>query len=253
MDTEKLPGFLSREGRALVFNRDKQTFVFYVPAAYFNNDVKIPIAEYRGQYVSFIGICNYAIIDENGRRSKIHPFIFPTMFLCKPGEIDTQSGRNMKLDGTEASDYILLKFKKGDQVVSDTEVPQDISNVEMFFKMAIMTAKIPTTIPYDRLWELFFESAKLNNLSYGLNIQLFGILIAAICRDPNNLAKRFCDTDMKDMNNYTLINIKMVPKYVSPYIALTSENWDEAVRSAVLLSDEVEKTPISPLEKVVTM
>ena len=250
---ERLPGFLSREGRSLVFNRDNQTFVFYVPANYFNNSSKIPIAEYKGQYVSFIGVCNYAIIDEKGKRSTIHPFIFPTMFLCKPGEIDTTSGKNLKLDGTEASDYVLLKFKKGDQVVSDTEVPKDINNVEMFFKMAIMTAKIPTTIPYDRLWELFFESAALNGVSYGLNIQLFGILIASICRDPKNLAKRFCETDMKDMNAYTLINIIMAPKYVSPYVAITSQNWDEAVRSSILLSDDVEKTPVSPLEKVVTM
>jgi hypothetical protein len=45
----------------------------------------------------------------------------------------------------------------------------------------------------------------------------------------------------------------MAPKYVSPYVAITSQNWDEAVRSAILMSDDVEKTPVSPLEKVVTM
>ena len=250
---EQMPSFLSREGRSLVFNKDNATFVFYVPANYFNNDTKTPIAEYKGQYVSFIGVCNYAIIDEHGKRGPIHPFIFPTMFLCKPGEVDTTSGKGLKLDNTEAADYVLLKFKKGDQVVSDTEVPKDIANVEMFFKMMIITAKIPTSIPYDRLWELFFESAALNDLSYGLNIQLFGILIAAICRDPKDISRRFCETSMKDMNDYTFINIKTVPKYVSPYTALTSENWDESVRSAIIMSDKAEDTPVSPLEKVVTM
>ena len=44
----------------------------------------------------------------------------------------------------------------------------------------------------------------------------------------------------------------MVPKYISPYTAITSENWDESVRAAVLMKDK-EDAPVSPLEKVVTM
>lgn len=249
----ELPKFLSQQGRSLIFNQDDSTFVFYVPANYFNNTSKISYAEYYGQYVTFIGICNWAIIDKNGKRSPIKPFTFPTMFMCKPGEIDTKSGKNLQLDNTEASDYVLLKFKKGDEVVSDTKVPKDVSNVEMFFKMMVNTAKIPTTIPYDKLWELFFESANLNGMSYGLNIQLFNVLIAAICRDPKDLSKRFNETDMRDMTNYTPINIKMVPKYISPYSAITSENWDEAIRAAVLMKDTADDSPESPMEKVLTM
>jgi hypothetical protein len=248
----ELPNFLSKEGRSLVYNKEDSTFVFYVPSVYFNNTSKVPIAEYYGNYVTFIGICNWAIIDSKGHRSEIHPFIFPTMFMCKPGEIDTNSGKGLKLDDNNPSDYVLLKFKKGDEVISDTRVPKDISNVEMFFKMMIITAKIPTTISYDKIWELFFESAKLNGLSYGLNIQLFGILIRAICRDPKDFSKQFTDTDMKDLHKYTAISIKTVPKYISPYTSLTSENWDDAIRGAVLLSDKVEKTPESPLEKILT-
>ena len=172
------------------------------------------------------------------------------MFMCKPSEIEKV--KDLKLDNTEPSDYTLLKFKKGDEVVSETRVPQLIDNVEIFFKMAIMTGKIPTTVPYDKLWELFIESASLNGFSYGLNIQLFGILIGAICRNPKDISEQFSRTDMKNMNNYRPINIKMVPKFISPYTALTSENWDEAVRAAVLLSDK-EDTPESPLEKILTM
>ena len=248
----ELPGFLSREGRSLVFNKDNATFVFYVPANYFSNTSKIPIAEYYGEYVTSIGVFNWAIIDSNGKRSQIRPFVFPTMFMCKPGEIDEDSGKNLALDNTEPSDYVLLKFKKGDEIVSDIRVPQDVTNAEILFKMSIMTAKIPTTIRYDKLWEIYFESAKLNGFSYGLNVQLFWILIAALCRDPKNIAKRFSSTDMKDLNAYRPIDIRRVPKYISPYTALTSENWDEAIRAASLIENP-EDTPESPLEKVLTM
>ena len=117
--------------------------------------------------------------------------------------------------------------------------------------MAIITAKIPTTIPYDKLWELYFDSAKLNGFSYNINVQLFCILIAMISRDKNDISKLFCSTDMKDMHNYRPIDIKLAPKYISPYTAITSENWDESVRAAILMKDK-EDTPLSPLEKVLT-
>lgn len=244
-----VPYFLKKEGNSLVYNQDNSTFVFYVPANYFNNTSKVNIAVISGEYVSFIGVCNWAIVDDKGKRSEVRPFTFPTMFLCKPYEIEKV--KNLKLDNTEESDYVLLKFRKGDEVVTSTKVPQLIDNVEIFFKMAIITAKIPTSIPYDKLWELYFESAKLNGFSYNMNIQLFGILIASISRDKNDITRPFCATDMKNMNDYMPIDIKLVPKYISPYTAITSENWDESVRAAILMKDK-EDAPLSPLEKVVT-
>lgn len=247
----ELPKFLKKEGNALVYNNnDDSTFVFYVPEAYFNNSSKVPIAEINGQYVSMIGLCNWSIIDKHGKMGKLMPFDFPTMMLCKPREIEKV--KNIQIDNTEPSDYRLLKFKYEDEIVSQCRVPQLIDNVEIFFKMAIVTAKIPTTIPYDKLWRLFIDSADLNGFEYGLNIQLFAILISKVCRDPNDISKEFRETDMSNMNNYRPINIKMAPKYISPYTAITSENWDEALRAAILLKDKKD-TPESPLEKIITM
>jgi hypothetical protein len=118
--------------------------------------------------------------------------------------------------------------------------------------MFLITSKIPTLIEYPKLIDLFFESAKLNGFNYGLNAQLFGLLVAAICRDKNDITKPFCSTNMKNMRDYKPIDIKMVPKFISPYTAITSENWDEALRAAILMKDK-EDAPESPLEKVVTM
>ena len=247
----EVPKFLKKEGNALVYNRnDDSTFVFYVPENYFKNTSKISVAEINGQYVSMIGLCNWSIIDKNGKRGKLMPFNFPTMFLCKPREIEKV--KNLQLDNTEASDYRLLKFKYEDEIVSQCRVPQLIDNVEILFKMAIMTAKLPTTIPANKLHEIFLDSATYNGFSYKINIQLFGLLLRYLIRDPDDITRTFAETDMKDMNKYKPINIKMVPKYISPYTAITSENWDDSVRAAVLMKDK-EDAPVSPLEKVVTM
>jgi hypothetical protein len=47
-------------------------------------------------------------------------------------------------------------------------------------------------------------------------------------------------------NPYKAIPMTKIPKYISPYTAVTSENADEAVAAAMTLKSNTE----SPLEKV---
>ena len=47
--------------------------------------------------------------------------------------------------------------------------------------------------------------------------------------------------------DYQMVSINQLPKYISPYTAITSENADEAIAAAIL-NKNTHKT--SPLEKV---
>ena len=143
-----------------------------------------------------------------------------------------------------------MQNNTADEVVSQVRVPQITDNVELLTRLMIITGRIPTTISYDKGHDYFTESAELNGFSYGLNRQLFGILWAELCRDPDDITRPFCMTDMKDMHGYKPISIKATPNYISPYVAMTSENWDESLRSAILIDDKDIK--YSPLEKIVT-
>ena len=247
----EVPSFLKLEGESLVFNLDNKELIYYVPENYFDATSKNAIAQIEGQYVSMIGICDYSIVDSNGKRSDPKLFNFPTMFLCKPYEIEKVKGLKIDAD-KEPKDYRLLHFRKGDEVVSQVRVPQIIDNVELFFKLAVITARIPSTVDYSEGWKIFIENMDLNGSSYGLNAQLFGILWAALCRDPKDISRPFRFTKMANMNDYKVISIKMVPNYISPYTSIISENWDESLRSAILMKDK-EDLPYSPLEKIVTM
>lgn len=251
----ELPEFLSLQGESLIYNKDDGSiFEFFVPEVFFGN-TKSNIAEVYGEYVSFIGICNWAIIDKNGKMKVYKAFNFPTMVLTKPYEIEKI--KDFSFDTEDPSDYRILKFAKGDEVVSQIRVPELIDNVEMFFKLSVTTAKIPNTIAYDDIWKLFVENARLNGFSYNLNIQLFCILIRLLCRNRDNVSEPFCFTDMKDMYNYKHIPITEVINYISPYTAITgssssSNTFDSHLRSAILMSDMPEKDiPKSPLEKVI--
>ncbi len=236
-----VPPFLKRNKDALLFNADG-SLVFYLPELYFERKY----ATIVGEYVNLLGLLDYTIFDKNGKHNGLKQFNFPTVFLCKPSSIEKV--KNTKLTSeSEAQDYRLLKFVKGDEVVTSVKVPQMIDNVEEFYKL-FTCGKLPTTIPYEELQNYFIENITLNGASYGVTTQLFGIIISEMCRDPNNLEKPFRLTSMKNSNAYKALNIRDIPKLVSPFSAITSERWDESIVNAINNKNKVD----SPMEKLLT-
>lgn len=235
--SNEIPSFLKKDKDSLLFNVEGE-LVFYVPETYFESKMAIIV----GEFVNLIGVLDYAIFDKNGKHNGLMPFRFPTIFLAKPGVIEQV--KNIKLTKTsEQQDYRLLKFRKGDQVIVSTKVPQLVANAEEFYRM-FLSGKLPTTISYQVLHEYFLENIRLNGADYGISAQLFGMVVSELCRDQNDITKLYRHTDMS--KGYQMISIQSAPKYVSPYTAITSENFD-----ASLVYSMMNKSPkYSPLEKI---
>ena len=237
----EIPKFLKLDGDSLVFNQEGE-LVYYIPDEYFVK--KICVIE--GEYYSLIGVFDYAIFDKNGKHSGLKPFRLPTVFLAKPSETELKKKVKLEQYG-EAKDYRLLKFRKGDQVIVSINVPEIVDNCEDFYRL-FLSGGLPTTIPYDKLHEYIPENLALNGKSYDLNMQLFGIAISEMCRSLNDPKKPFRLSKMDSMQAYRTINIRQIPKYVSPFVSITSENWDEAIGNAVINKN----TKYTPLEKLLT-
>lgn len=247
---EKLPSFLKRDKEKILYNSTGE-LVYFIPDSYFSS-TKSTIAKVLGSYVSTMGIFDWALVDEHGKYGKAHPFKFPTIFICKPSRIENV--RDLSLNGMKPMDYKVLHFVKGDEAVTDTNVPRIVDNVEKLFSLMVLVEnKLPSTIPYDKLQEYFPENMALNDKAYGLNMQMFGLMISELCRDPEDLTRpfRLSKTINNSMNGYRQISIKQIPKFTSPFSALTSENWDDSIMAAITMSQEGNNT-ISPLERVVT-
>ena len=237
---ERIPSFLKRDGDTILFNEDGE-FIFYVYEELFQKEYAI----IKGEYVNLIGVLDYAIFDAKGKNSGLKRFYFPSVFLTKPYTMDKM--KNVKLTASqEPNDFRLLRYKRGDAIVVSTKVPQDIVNMEDFYKI-FLYGKLPTTIPYDRLQDYFDKNININGSSYGLNIQTFGFVLSEVCRDPHNLKKAFRHTKFTDPTAYRPISIVDVPKYISPHQSICSQNWDSAIVGAIMNPTDVE----SPLETLV--
>ena len=239
MDSTK---FLKKEKDSYLFSQEGE-FIFYVPESYFTKKY----AQLNGEYIEIFGLLNYTIRDKNGKNNGLHLLKFPSLFTTKPYDIEKM--KDVKLTKySKSEDYRLLKYKKGDKIIAHNRVPQMTEYCEMFFKM-FLYGDIPTTIPYTELHSLFNENMAINGNKYGLNMQLFGILIAELYRSRSDKKVLFRNTKYENEQDYQPITIFDAPKNVSPYTSITSQNWDEAVISAMVNKN----TAYSPLERLFTI
>lgn len=250
---EQIPPFTRRDGNAILYN-GKGTLFYYIPENYFDGSSAI----IEGSYVRLLGSFSYQIIIDDNKKTPVRNFNWPTVFLCRPSKVIKKT--NIKLtENSKPQDYRLLGFVDGDQLVTNVFTPQDIDNTKELLSLHIMTGKIPSQIPYDELYMYPYDSMKLNGNKFDIHTQLMAMVYSKLCRDPEDHTKLFRMSKAidKDMTSYTTMSVKEVPKYISPYAAITSENIDEGIISSILLSDDEEsgklKHKYSPLEKVLTM
>ena len=237
-----VPPYLKRDGESLVFNKDHQQFIFYVPEKFFATKNAVII----GEYVSVLGLLDFAIVDDKGKIVKpIKTFTFPSI-LTKPSKIEKQ--KEVALTKyAKPQDYRLLKYNKGDKVVVSVNVPQDIATVEAFYGL-FNRGNLPVTIPYDRIVNIYIENMRLSGNKYNITAQLFGLLYSEVYRAYDDLETPFRLSGNKDMLAYKAIPLADVPKKVSAYVSLTSENWDNSVIGAIQTKDGKD----SPLETILT-
>lgn len=235
-----IPNFLKKDGRSLLF-KDEGELIFYIPEYYFERGYVVV----DGRSIKLLGLFNYKLFNKDGKDiGGLRFFNFPSVFTCIPSEMEDV--KRLKLDKTlPVDDYKMLKFRKDDVVIESTKVPRSSDNMELFLKM-VNSGKIPSAIPYNKLHDVFIENAKLNGESYGVSMQIIGVVVSEICRSTGSISKPYRLSTSNDYNAYTTINVADISNYTSAFAAVTGENWNRALGSAITSTDG----KLSPLEKV---
>ena len=237
---DQLPVWMKQEGNKIIFNGSGE-LIYYIPDKYFEMNAAI----IEGEYILSLGIFCYAVFDKDGKSHGIKNFKFPMMIKCKPSKIEKLARFKLQKSHTER-DYRLLHFSKGDELICDVNIAQDMNTIDKCVNL-FKGGHFPDYIPYNEIQDYFIENAKLNGLSYKVSNQIIGLIVSEIYRDPKDLSKPFRNSKFTDYTDYTAININKVPKYTSIYTAITSENPDEAIAAALTNTGEGE----SPLEQIV--
>ena len=239
---EKLPPFLKKEKDSILFNGDGELY-FYVPEKYF----ELNIAKYEGEIISILGIFPYAIKDAKGKMSELREFNYPTRFVTKPYKVEKLKSVKL-IKESKPEDYRVLCYKKDDVVIVDINVPVDMDNAEDLINLFIIGGHISNTIPYDKIQNYFIDNISYNDNDYGISLQLFGIVIGELCRSTKDVSKPFRLTGSTNMHDYKSISIIDIARLVSPYSAISSNNFNQALVYASVNKNKI----TSPLERVLT-
>jgi hypothetical protein len=234
------PSFIKVKGDSFVFANDG-CFKFYVPEKFFTNK----LAEFTGEYISLFGVIPYALFDKNDKPiGKLRNFKFPISFLTKPDEIEKVKDLVLTKNNLP-EDYRILKYYKDGVIVVNYNIAEDAENIQKWYS-ALDTGSLPNTLDYSELQNYFIRNAQLTGNGYAVSLQLIGIVIGELCRSKKDIDKPFRLEDNPDMNAYQWIAIKDVPRGTSPFTAIQSEQWDDAIIAAIMY----DKVRESPLEKI---
>ena len=238
---ETLPSFLKQSGDSILFKSDGELY-FYIPEKYFD----LKVAEYQGDCISLLGIFSYAL-KENNKMSTLRQFNYPTRFVTKPYKVEKLKSVKL-IKESKPEDYRVLCYKKDDVVIVDIHVPVDMDNAEDLINLFIIGGHISNTIPYDKIQNYFIDNISYNDNDYDISLQLFGIVIGELCRSTKDISKPFRLTGSTNMHDYKSISIIDIARLVSPYSAISSNNFNQALVYASVNKNKI----TSPLERVLT-
>lgn len=179
-------------------------------------------------------------------------FNYPNMIETYPTENSTE--KLVLIDGQELTDYRVLKYYKGD-VMMDANTEKNSKNCEKYLRMINM-GKIPTTIKYTDLLNLWLNNFAINGFDPGVAGVTLQAVYSEMCRDPKDPSRQFrkvAGLGNYNPNDYFPANMRQVTSYSSVFNSITFETVGDMLVSSLNMSkDDVEQN-ISPIEVILTM
>lgn len=218
---------------------------FYVPMSYFDSKWMVQLSD----TIKGLGLFNIGIF-ENGELKDIRLLNLPTsveFFVY-----DTER-RTMNFKGEENVQCLVLKYIK-DQKIMESSTIEDSSSSEMYLDI-ILKGKVPQSIPYTKVLNVWIKNQTLNKVSFGVPSAVLEMILAVCYRDKNNMEQKFSTVIGKDLNvsewDYKMAKIREICQYASTFSAMTFEDINAMITTSVNRTREKRYEMESPVEKII--
>ena len=218
----------------------------YIQDKFFKKDLN----EVYGDTVRMMGIFNFRVGGKNhevNESSKLYTFNFPTMINTKPSAIET---KQLNLNGVTES-YRVLKYYKGDLMLTSTNIVMDISNVQKFVNL-LMAGALPTTLEYDTVLQMFYKNLELNNETCNVSAPTLSTCVSELYRwsKDNSIPFRRAPEGTKP-TEYTPSNARSVCANTSTFTALTFEDQNTMLLYSINRKRKGKRQTKSPIEQII--
>jgi len=239
--------FLSDDGTNIIFNGEQ--LIAYIPEFYFKNG---KLGEHLGSSLRVFGLFNVRM-NNGGRLSKLETFNLPSMIFLFPSTIEYKT---LKLvDEQEEECYMVLNFFKGGKITPNN-MSQDATNVELFLDL-ICGGKLPETIPYNQIIQIWQKNLTLNNINLNVTSTVLEVILSEIYRNKKKPEETFAKLWGRNPNisqyEYKRANIREICARNSTFAALTYEDMDAMITSSLNIKNYNREETESPIEKIIKM
>lgn len=241
--------FLTDDGENIVFNGNYMEA--YIPEFYFESKM----AENYGSSLRVFGLFNVRAYNEKGAPYELETFNQPTLIYIFPSEIEKKDLQLIPGEDGEVETYYVAKFYKGNKLMKNS-IPQDASNVELFLNL-ICRGKIPKTIPYNQILEIWQKNLSINGVKLGVTATVLEVIISEIYRNKKKPEETFAKLIGKEPKTsqyaYKTANIREICARNSTFAALTFEDLDQMITSSLNINKYNKTETESPIEKIIKM
>ena len=229
----------------------------YIPENIIGDPLKSSsaVAYEYGSGMKLMGIANIKFFDspdyeiKRGNVLEAKTFIYPTIIETFPTYMETET---LTINGI-TDKYRVLKYEQGDVMMAAYAIAEPLSC--QFFLRMILSGKIPNTVKYDQILNIWETNYNVNDASSqvpSINLQ---VILSEMYRYKSNPALQFRKIAGKsvdyDKDDYISCNMNEVSSFTSVMSSLTFERLTDKITSSLLLSKNNEKSQTkSPLEKV---
>jgi hypothetical protein len=242
-----LKDFLKDDGEYIIFNG--YYLECYIPSIYFASN----LGENYGSDLRVFGIFNVRVFTEKMQPMKLETMNFPSIISIHPSEVEEKL--LSLLPDVDPEKYTIAKFYRGGKVMRNA-IPQDSSNVELFINL-ITKGKLPRTIPYGSILDMWMKNLMINKVKLGVVSSVLESIIAEFYRDKDKPEIKFAKTIGANPNAseyaYKPANIREICARSSTFAALTFEDMDAMLTSSINISKYNKEQVESPLEKILKM
>ena len=210
------------------------------------------VAEIIGDHFKTLGVVNFRIFsDVDGK----HPMQLKTLNI--PTTIYTYpSGgyevKNLDLVGNGEERYYVLKYYNTDTLCA-SEIPASSANFRSFFEI-LLAGKLPNTIPYKSILEIWNKNFYLNNINFDIPDNIKEMIIFKIYRwkkDPTiPFGLALAKNPKLSQYDYVTMGPRDITRLDSAYAGFSFEDFDASIIAGINTTKSGRKEVSSPIEHI---
>jgi hypothetical protein len=234
--------FLKEVGDSMVV--DATQIIIYIEKSFFDDGLAIEL----GEKIETTGLFYIGVKYTPTGTEKMFRFTAPVSLAINfKDRFSVTTG----FEGADPVPYECARLLKGDIFVHNLNHVQDIDNAITFLKVFNL-ARIPRSMPYNSLVELYKGAASFNGINFRVPSLLIEVIISELCRKATDNTQPFrLDAGKGKTDGYKMIPIKKIAEVSSVFNAISFENLNQAIQSSVSSTRSGKKQRVSPIEKTI--